>query len=124
MPCSIGAAMASKDRPVINYESDGSAMYTIQALWTQARENLNITTLIASNRKYNILQMEADRAKVSFGPRAKSLTDITDPDLNWVKLSEGLGVPAVSVETTESLAFEIKRSLDEKGPHLVEMVFT
>ncbi len=52
------------------------------------------------------------------------MTNITDPDIGWVKLSEGMGVPAVSVETTESLAFEIKRSLDEKGPHLIEMVFT
>lgn len=58
------------------------------------------------------------------GWRGNSLTNITDPDIGWVKLSEGMGVPAVSVETTESLAFEIKRSLDEKGPHLIEMVFT
>lgn len=124
MPCAIGAAMASQDRPIINYESDGSAMYTIQALWTQARENLNITTLIASNRKYGILRMEAERAGIKLGPKGNSLTNITDPDVGWVKLAEGLGVQAVSVETTESLAFEIKRSLDEKGPHLVEMIFT
>lgn len=123
MPCSIGAAMACPDRPVINYEADGSAMYAIQALWTQARENLNITTLIASNRKYNILQMEADRAQVKFGTKARTLTEITDPEIEWVKLAEALGVPGVCVETTESLAFEINRALEEKGPHLIEMDF-
>ena len=123
MPCAIGAALASPGRPVINYQADGSAMYTVQALWTQARENLNITTLIASNHKYNILQVEADRAEVKLGPKARSLTDITDPEIGWVKLAEGLGVQAVAVETTESLAFEINRSLEEGGPHLIEMCF-
>ncbi len=123
MPCSIGAAIACPDRPVINLQADGSAMYTVQALWTQARQNLNITTLICANRCYNILKMELNRANIeTIGPNISSLMDLENPHINWVKMAEAMGVPAVSVNTGEELSHEIKLALSESGPHLIETV--
>jgi acetolactate synthase-1/2/3 large subunit len=123
MPCSIGAAIACPERPVINLQADGSAMYTVQALWTQAKQKLNVTTLICANRCYNILRIEMRRAGVqSFGPAISSLIDMEDPHIDWVRLSESLGVPAVSVNTGRRLAAEIARSIAEPGPHLIEMI--
>ncbi len=116
--------MACPDRPVINYQADGSAMYTVQALWTQAREDLHITTLISSNRAYNILKIEIERAGIKpIGPKAESLMDINNPTLDWVSLAESMGVPAVAVSTVDELAGEINNALDEAGPHLIEMIF-
>jgi acetolactate synthase-1/2/3 large subunit len=123
MPCSIGAAVACPQRPIINLQADGSAMYTVQALWTQAREALNVTTLICSNQSYNILKIEMARAGVSsIGPAASSLIDLDRPSINWVRLAEGLGVPAVSVNTAERLAYQLSGALSEPGPHLIEMM--
>jgi acetolactate synthase-1/2/3 large subunit len=122
MPCSVGAAVASPQRPVINLQADGSGMYTVQALWTQAREALNVTTLICSNQSYNILKIEMTRAGVdSIGPAARSLIDLDHPAINWVRLAEGLGVPAASVNTAEGLAYQFGKALSEPGPHLIEM---
>jgi acetolactate synthase I/II/III large subunit len=121
-PCSVGAAVACPDRPVIAIQADGSAMYTIQALWTQAREKLNITTLICSNRRYNILKVEIERAGITgIGPFLKSLYELDNPSLNWVKMGEAMGVPGVAVNTAEQLAEELKAALSSKGPHLIEM---
>ncbi len=123
MPCSIGAAMACPDRPVINLEADGSAMYTVQALWTQAKQGLNITTLICANRRYNILKLELERAGIlPIGPNVTSLIDIENPHIDWTKMAEAMGVAAVSVTTAEQLAHEIQGALSEAGPHLIEMV--
>jgi acetolactate synthase-1/2/3 large subunit len=123
IPCATGAAIACPERPVINFQADGSAMYTLQALWTQARESLNITTLICSNRSYNILKMELLRAGItSPGANACSLIDLDNPPIDWVKVSSGFGVPAVSVDTAEDLTKELKIALDEPGPHLIEMM--
>jgi acetolactate synthase I/II/III large subunit len=123
IPCAVGAAIACPDRPVINFQADGSAMYTVQGLWTQARESLNVTTLICSNRSYNILKMELLRAGInSPGTKACSLIDIDKPDIDWVSISRGFGVPAVSVDMAGSLARELGRALAEPGPHLIEMV--
>ena len=123
MPCAVGAALACPDRPVINFEADGSAMYTLQALWTQAREALNVTTLICANRSYNILRVELSRVGIeSIGPGASSLIDLERPSINWVRVAEGLGVPAVSVDTAEGLARELAKATKEPGPHLIEMV--
>lgn len=122
IPLSVGAAMACPDRPVINLQADGSAMYTIQGLWTQARESLNITTLICSNRSYDILKYEMARAGwTSPGKIASQMTGLDQPPLNWVSISKGMGVPAVSVDTPRDLAEALKRSLSEPGPHLIEM---
>jgi acetolactate synthase-1/2/3 large subunit len=123
MPCSLGAALAFPDRPVINFQADGSAMYTIQALWTEARERLNVKTLICSNRGYNILRVEFQRAGIADpGPMAMSLADIDRPKLDWVSISKGMGVPATSVNTVENLAQELIRVLAEPGPSLIEMI--
>ena len=123
MPCAVGAAIACPSRPVINFQADGSAMYTLQALWMQARESLNITTLICSNRSYNILKIEFARAEIETpGPYAQALTDLGNPDIDWVKISRGMGVPAVAVESCEELVKELKKALHEPGPHLIEMV--
>jgi acetolactate synthase I/II/III large subunit len=123
MPCAIGAALACPDRPVISFQADGSAMYTMQALWTQAREGLNITTLMCSNRSYDIIKLELARAgHVPAGKNALALTDLGNPPLDWVNISKGMGIPAVSVDTAEGLARELTRALVEPGPHLIEMV--
>ena len=123
IPCATGAAIASPDRPVINLEADGSAMYTVQALWTQAREGLNVTTLICSNRSYRILQVELNRAGItSYGSNAQALTELKDPPIHWVKIAQGFGVPGVTVSTAEELAREISKALVEPGPHLIEML--
>ncbi len=123
MPCAIGAALACRDRPVISFQADGSAMYTVQALWTQAREGLDITTLICSNRSYDILKLELMRAgTVSPGKNTLALTDLGNPSLDWVQIGQGMGVPAVSVDTAEQLAKELTAALHEPGPHLIEMV--
>jgi acetolactate synthase-1/2/3 large subunit len=122
MPCAIGAALACPDRPVINFQADGSALYTVQALWTQAREGLNITTLLCSNRAYKILKMELERAGINKpGMSTRALTDLTGPDIDWVKIAEGFGVPAVSVTTAQELAHAIQRGLLEQGPFLIEI---
>jgi len=123
MPCSVGAALACPDRPVIDLQADGSAMYTVQALWTQARESLDITTLICSNRSYKFLQIELARSgSTSLGDSARHLTDLEGPTIDWPRLSQGLGVPGVSVDTVEGLVRELGRALAEAGPHVIEMV--
>jgi len=122
MPCAVGAAIACPQRPVINFQADGSAMYTLQSLWMQAREGLDITTLICSNRSYNILNIEIARSGVATpGKHARSLTDLTNPTIDWVQISKGLGVPAAAVDSCEALAKELKKALVEPGPHLIEM---
>jgi acetolactate synthase-1/2/3 large subunit len=123
MPSATGAAVACPDRPVINLQADGSAMYTVQSLWTQAREGMNVTTLICSNRSYNIINVELQRAGVTNpGPRVLSFTDLGNPPIDWPSLSKGMGVPGVAVETAEDLARELKKALREPGPHLIEMI--
>ena len=125
MPCAIGAAIACPDRPVINFQADGSAMYTLQALWTQAREELNITTLICSNKSYNILRIEMARSGQSKPGKAfKNLTNLDRPPIKWTQVGNGMGVPAVSVTTAENLSKELSRSLEEAGPHLIELVLS
>jgi acetolactate synthase-1/2/3 large subunit len=123
IPSATGAAIACPERPVINFQADGSALYTLQALWTQARENLNVTTLICSNRSYNIIRVELKRAGfTAVGPAAARLTDLSNPDINWVQLSKGFGVPATSVATVEELSDAFSMAMAESGPHLIEMI--
>jgi acetolactate synthase-1/2/3 large subunit len=123
IPCATGAAIARPDRPVINLQADGSGLYTVQALWTQAREWLNVTTLICSNRSYRILQMELSRSGIEpYGPNARALTELTNPPIDWVKVAQGFGVPGVTVSTAEDLVREMGKALAEPGPHLIEML--
>ena len=122
MPCAVGAAIACPQRPVINFQADGSAMYTVQALWMQAREGLDITTLICSNRSYNILNIEFSRSGItSPGRYAQALTDLSNPAIDWAQISKGMGVPAVAVDGCKALVKELKKALNEAGPHLIEM---
>jgi acetolactate synthase-1/2/3 large subunit len=121
LPCATGAALACPDRPVIALQADGSGMYTLQALWTQAREGLDVTTVILANRGYQILAIELARTGiVEPGPGCRSLTDF-DPVPNWAQLARGFGVPAVTVEDAEGLWRELDRALAEPGPHLIEV---
>jgi acetolactate synthase-1/2/3 large subunit len=123
MPCAVGAAVACPERPVINLQADGSALYTVQSLWMQARESLNVTTLICANRRYEILALELARAgNPSPGRNAQSLCDLKNPSIDWVRISRGMGVPAVRVDTVENLTREMRRALEEAGPHLIEMI--
>ena len=119
MPCALGAALACPERKVINFQADGSALYTLQALWSQARESVDVTTLVCSNRSYNIVKMELERTGVDTGrTAANALTHLAPPDIDWVRLASGFGVPGVRVENAEDLAAEIRRALASPVPTL------
>jgi acetolactate synthase-1/2/3 large subunit len=123
LPCATGAALACPDRRVLALEADGSAMYTLQAMWTQAREGLNVTTVLCANRSYRILGIELERAGASQrGPQTAALIDLSRPVIDWVSLAQGLGVPAVRVTTAEDLSRQLKYRLHEAGPALIEAV--
>ena len=113
-----GAAIACPNRKVINFQSDGCGAYSVQAFW-----NLDVVTIIGSNRSYKILELELRRAGVAqTGPIARSMLGLDHPFLNWVKIGEGFGVPAVAVESAEALARELDRALMHKGPRLIEAI--
>ena len=123
MPLATGAAVACPDRKVLCLEADGSAMYTLQALWTQAREQLDVTTLVYANRSYAILEMELARVGAgAAGERARRLLELAPPTLDFVSLARGMGVPAWRATTAEELADQLGRALAEEGPALVEAV--
>ena len=124
IPAAVGAAVAAPDRPVLCLESDGSAMYTISGLWTQARENLDVTTVIYNNGAYDILRLELQRvgAGATPGPKALDLLDISRPTMDFVKIAEGMGVPARRATTAEEFADALRAAFAEPGPHLVEAV--
>ncbi|MEB4207690.1 acetolactate synthase large subunit [Mycobacterium sp. 94-17] len=124
IPTAVGAAVAAPHRPVLCLESDGSAMYTISGLWTQARENLNVTTVLYNNSAYDILRIELQRvgAGSAPGPEALALLDLSDPTIDFVKISEGMGVPARRVTTAEELAGALRTAFAEPGPHLIDAV--
>ena len=121
LPTATGAAVACPDRPVICLQGDGGGMYTVQALWTQAREQLNVTNIILANRKYAILQIEFARVGAhNPGPKAMSMLDLTNPELNWTSIAEGMGVTAWRVSTAEEFNKALAASLREQGPCLIE----
>jgi acetolactate synthase I/II/III large subunit len=123
LPMATGAAVAAPERPVLCLQADGSAMYTLQALWTQAREGLNVTTLVLSNRSYAILNMELHRVGADAGGAlARRLLDLTDPDLDFCDLARGMGVPARRVENAEDLATALATGFAEAGPTLIEVL--
>lgn len=121
LPLAVGAAVACPDRKVIALQADGAAMYTVQALWTMAREQLDVTTVVLNNGRYAVLDIELARLGVTRpGPTALSLLDLTRPDLDWVELSDGLGVPAVRADTAEGFTAALKDAIAGAGPRLVE----
>ncbi|MFM8355917.1 MAG: acetolactate synthase large subunit, partial [Gammaproteobacteria bacterium] len=123
MPTATGAAVACPDRRVVCLQADGGGMYTPQALWTQARERLDVTTVIFANRKYAILQVEFGRVGAhNPGPKAMSMLDLGNPALDWVSLAAGMGVPGVRVTTAEAFNRAFERGLGERGPFLIEAV--
>jgi len=132
MPAAAGAAIAAPDRPVLSLEADGSALYTIQALWTQARERLDVTTVLINNAAYAILRMELARTRAGEmgagqtgtgpGERAARMLDLSAPTPDFTQLSTGLGVPARRVTTAEELDRALREAYAEPGPHLIEAI--
>ena len=122
-PLATGAALACPGRPVFALLGDGGALYSLQALWTQARESLPVITLIYNNRRYNILDHEYRRLGINeVGPRAESLFDLSRPDVDFLALAKGFGVPAVRVSEGPALAEAIGRALAAGGPQLIEVM--
>ncbi|MEX1197686.1 MAG: acetolactate synthase large subunit [Pseudohongiellaceae bacterium] len=120
-PVATGAALACPDRPVLALLGDGGAAYTIQCLWTQAREQLNVTTVIFANRTYNILNVEYGRLGVTdVGDIAASLFDIGRPEIDWTAMASGMGVPSARASTATELATLLERSMQEPGPFLIQ----
>jgi acetolactate synthase-1/2/3 large subunit len=120
-PVSVGAAFACRDRKVVCMVGDGSAMYTIQALWTQAREGLDVTTIIFANRRYQILNNESvNMGAGNLGPRSLELTSIDRPEIDFVALAKGMGVPGERVDDAEGFAAALARALAAPGPKLIE----
>jgi acetolactate synthase-1/2/3 large subunit len=122
MPMATGAAIGAPGRRVINLQADGSAMYTVQALWTQAREKLDVTTVLLSNRKYQILLGELANVGANPGRTALDMLDLGHPDLDWPKLANGMGVEAASTDSTDVFADLLASSLKRKGPFLIELL--
>jgi acetolactate synthase I/II/III large subunit len=122
LPLAVGAAVACPDRPVLCLESDGSGMYTLQGLWTMAREGLNVTVVIFANRVYNILKGElANVGAGNPGRRALDMLEIGRPDLDWLSLARGMGVPATRADRLEDLAAALQRGYASRGPSLIEV---
>ncbi len=122
IPAAMGAAVACPNRKVVSLQADGSAMYTIQGLWTQAREKLDVTTILFNNRKYAILQVEFMRVGANPGPKAMDMLDLSRPDLNFVGLADSMGVPAEQVTTAETFHKALARGLAVDGPYLIEVM--
>ena len=123
LPVAVGAAIACPDRPVIALEADGSALYTIQSLWTMAREQLDVTVVIFNNRAYGILNTEFARIGVQeAGPRAKAQLELGNPDIDFVALGTGLGISSRRVDTAEQLTGALEQAIADPGPHLIEAV--
>ncbi|PRC46994.1 hypothetical protein C6A85_87245, partial [Mycobacterium sp. ITM-2017-0098] len=118
--------VAAPGKSVLSLQADGSAMYTVCALWTQARENLDVTTVIFDNGAYDILRIELQRVGAASaatpGPKALALLDLGSPAIDFVKIAEGMGVPARRVTTAEELAAALAGAFAEPGPHLIDAV--
>ncbi|QWK80500.1 acetolactate synthase large subunit [Ochrobactrum sp. BTU1] len=121
LPLAVGAAIACPDRKVITLQADGSGMYTVQALWTQARERLDILTIVYANQCYNILHGELKQVGAGVaGVNASRMLDLVDPTLDWVGIANGMGVEAVRVDTVEGFESALKAACQQHGPFLIE----
>lgn len=123
LPAAVGAAMAAPERRVLALEGDGSGMYTLQSLWTMARENLNVTVVIFVNRAYSILRGELAAVGAGTpGVRATDMLSLDRPIIDWSDLAKGMGVSAVKVANLESLARALSRTYNTAGPSLIEAI--
>ena len=123
IPLAAGAAVACPDRKVIGLQADGSGMYTVQALWTQARENLDVVTIVFANRAYAILQGEMRNVGVNeFGRNASACSTLDEPALDWVAMANGMGVEAGRATTVEEFVRLFEGALSRRGPFLIEAV--
>ncbi|MEM8497472.1 MAG: acetolactate synthase large subunit [Pseudomonadota bacterium] len=125
LPAAVGAAIACPERKVICLEGDGSAMYTIQALWTMAREQLDVTVVIFNNRKYSILELEFARTGArggTPGPNAASTLAIGNPDMDFVSMAQGMGVQASCANTAEQFNVQFEAAMNSRGPHLIDAI--
>ena len=123
LPCAVGASLAAPDRKVVCLEGDGSAMYTISALWTMARENLDVTVVIFNNTKYSILELEFSRTGARGGvpgPKAASMLDIGKPDMDFASIAEGMGVKATRAATAEEFNEQFAEAMSQTGPRLID----
>jgi len=123
LPVAVGAAIACHDRKVLALQADGSAMYSLQALWTMARENLDVLIVVLANRRYRILDIEMARAGAhQVGQRANDMLDLRRPDLDFLSLSQGMGVPATRATTAGEFTKQFRVAVEERGPRLIEAV--
>ncbi|MGB7302964.1 MAG: acetolactate synthase large subunit [Burkholderiaceae bacterium] len=123
LPLAIGAAVAEPNRKVVCLHGDGGAMYTVQSLWTMARENLDIVTVIFANRSYKILNVELARVGVGEGgPKALSTLDIGNPNLNWVSIASGMGVESSVATNAEEFNSQFAAAMAGRGPRLIEAI--
>lgn len=123
LPVAIGAAIAGKDRPVITLVGDGSAMYTIQSLWTMMNENLDVTVIILNNRSYAILNIELERVGAQkAGPKAKSQLDLSKTEIDFVAMAKSMGMPAETATTAEEFNAALEKAIREPGPHLIDAI--
>ena len=121
LPLAIGAAVAAPDRKILSINGDGAAMYTIQALWTLARENLDVTVVVFANYTYRILNIEMERTGAGrAGPQARKLLDLGDPNIDFVSVAKGLGLPAVSCDTAEDFERAFAGAMGQRGPIFIE----
>jgi acetolactate synthase I/II/III large subunit len=121
LPLAVGAALAAPDRKVVCLHGDGGAAYTMQALWTMAREKLDVTTVIYANRSYAILNYELHRVgATAIGESARSMLDLHNPEMNWTKIASGLGIEASRATTTEEFATQYVAAMKQRGPRLIE----
>jgi acetolactate synthase-1/2/3 large subunit len=121
LPLAVGAALAAPDRKVIAPHGDGGAAYTLQALWTMAREKLDVTVVIFANRSYAILNIELKRVgAIDVGPKALSMLDLHNPELNWTQIAAGMGVEATRASTCVEFAAQYESAMKQKGPRLIE----
>ena len=123
IPAAIGAAVACPDRPVLALIGDGTAMYTIQGLWTMVNEDLDVTVIIFNNRSYAILNVELERVGAEgAGTKAKSQLDLSEPPINFVALAQSMGMTATTVSTAEGFNKALRRALSAPGPHLIDAI--
>jgi acetolactate synthase-1/2/3 large subunit len=123
LPLAVGAALAAPERKVISPHGDGGAAYTLQALWTMAREKLDVTVVIFANRSYAILNIELSRVgAIGAGPKALSMLDLHNPELNWVQLANGLGVEATRASSCAQFAAQYESAIKQRGPRLIEAI--